>query len=233
VTARAGYPRLVVKHDEPGVLPLAEFQTIEDVLVGLRERGGRATHARRLLLGALFRDRQHRSAEELAGEVQAQAPDVNISTIYRNLDELVRLGVVDRSHLGGGPAAYHLTSVTHGHLICEQCGAMTEVPGEVFRDVAETLAARYGFTANPHRFSVIGRCADCQRHTAGRLRAARIQRHRDRWPARTTARSAAGREGNRIQLPEAENSRCGLPGPIQASSLGLLQVDGSCGSMAT
>ncbi len=40
---------------------------------------------------------------------------MNISTIYRNLDQLVRLGVIDRSHLGGGPAAYHLASATHGH----------------------------------------------------------------------------------------------------------------------
>ncbi len=157
----------MAKHDAPGVLPLAEFATVEDVLVGLRERGGRATHARRLLLSALFRDRKHRSAEELAEEVHAQAPDVNISTIYRNLDELVRLGVIDRSHLGGGPAAYHLASATHGHLVCEQCGAMTEVPSELFRDVAQTLASRYGFAVGPHKFGVIGRCVDCQRHDAG------------------------------------------------------------------
>ena len=157
----------MVMHAAPGVLPLAEFATIEDVLAGLRERGGRATHARRLLLSALFRDRQHRSAEELAEQVHTQAPEVNISTIYRNLDELVRLGVIDRSHLGGGPAAYHLASATHGHLVCEQCGAMTEVPSELFRDIADTLACRYGFTAAPHRFSIIGRCANCQRHEAG------------------------------------------------------------------
>jgi Fe2+ or Zn2+ uptake regulation protein len=105
----------VVQHDGPGVLPLAQFTTAEDVLAGLRERGGRATPARRLLLAALFRDRRHRSAEELADDVQAQAA-VNISTIYRNLGELVRLGVVGRSHLGSGPAAYHLASATHGHL---------------------------------------------------------------------------------------------------------------------
>ena len=160
----------MVKHDAPGVLPLAEFATIEDVLAGLRERGGRATHARRLLLSVLFRDRTHRSAEELAEQVHAQAPDVNISTVYRNLDELVRLGVVDRSHLGGGPAAYHLASATHGHLVCEQCGAMTEVPSQLFRDVAETLASTYRFAADPHRFSVIGRCANCQRRELGPLR---------------------------------------------------------------
>jgi Fur family transcriptional regulator, ferric uptake regulator len=152
----------VVKHDAPGALPLAECATIDDVLAGLRERGGRATLARTLLLSVLFRDRDHRSAEELAQEIHAQAPAVNISTIYRNLDELVRLGVVDRSHLGSGPAAYHLASTTHGHLACEQCGAMTEVPSDLFHDITQTLASRYGFTANPHKFGVTGRCADCQ-----------------------------------------------------------------------
>ena len=159
----------MVKHDAAGILPLAEFATIEDVLAGLRERGGRATTARRLLLSALFGDRKHRSAEELADEVHAQAPEVNISTIYRNLDELVRLGVVDRSRLGGGPAAYHLVSASHGHLVCGQCGAMTEVPSELFGDIASTLASRYGFAVDPHRFGVIGRCAGCQQRKAGPL----------------------------------------------------------------
>lgn len=93
------------------------------MLVGLRKRGdGRATPTRRLLLAALSHDRKHGSAEDLAGEVRAEAPDVSISTIYRNPDELVPLGVVDRAYLGGGPAAFHLASATHGYLACEQCG---------------------------------------------------------------------------------------------------------------
>ncbi len=159
----------MVKHGQSGVAPLGEFGTIEEVLARLRERGVRATPARRLLLGALFRDRTHRSVGELTGQVQAQAPDVNITTIYRNLDELVRLGVVDRSYLGGSTAAYHLASATHAHLFCEQCGAITEVPSELFRDITRTLAARYEFAVNPHNFSVVGRCANCQRHDTGQV----------------------------------------------------------------
>jgi len=163
VTAVSQISPAHVKHDEPGVVPLAQFRTIEDVLAGLRERGGRSTPARRLLLlTALFRDRAHRTAEDLADEVQGQAPDVNISTIYRNLDELVRLGVVDRAYLGGGPAAYHLASATHGHLVCEQCGSTTEVPAGLFGDLAAALASGYGFAVDLHRFAVTGRCASCQ-----------------------------------------------------------------------
>jgi Fur family transcriptional regulator, ferric uptake regulator len=151
-----------VRKGQPGVLPLADWRTIEDVLAGMRQRGIRVTHARRLLLSALFRDRNHRCAEELAAEVDALAPGVNLSTIYCNLDELVRLGVVDRTHLGGGAATYSLASAAHCHLVCEQCGSVTEVPTELFRELAEALAAKYGFAIDTERFAVLGRCANCR-----------------------------------------------------------------------
>jgi Fur family transcriptional regulator, ferric uptake regulator len=152
----------VVRDAQAGVRPAAERDAVDAVLARLRESGGRATPARRLLLGALFGNREHRSAEELAAEVQVQAPDVNISTIYRNLEELVRLGIVDRTHMGGGPAAYHLASAAHGHLVCEQCGSMTEVPDELFGSLARGASEQYGFTVDPHHFAVAGRCANCQ-----------------------------------------------------------------------
>lgn len=135
---------------------------IEDVLTLVRQRGGRATPARRLLLNALFCNQDHRSAEELAAEVHAAAPDVHLSTIYRNLEELERLGVVDSTRLGSGPATYHLASAAHGHLVCEKCGSMTEVPDEMFADLIRVVGTEYGFEINPHRFAVTGRCANCR-----------------------------------------------------------------------
>jgi len=135
---------------------------IEDVLALVRQHGGRATPARRLLLNALFGSRDHRSAEELAAEVHALAPDVHLSTIYRNLEELERLGVIDSTRLGNGPATYHLASAAHGHLVCEKCGTMIEVPDEIFADLVRVAVTDYGFTINPHRFAVTGRCAECQ-----------------------------------------------------------------------
>jgi Fur family ferric uptake transcriptional regulator len=152
----------VVRDIQAGKGPAAEPDAIDAVLAQLRERGGRITPARRFLLGVLFANRHHRSAEELAAEVQAQAPDVNISTIYRNLEELVRLGVVDRARMGTGPAAYHLASIAHGHLMCEKCGSMTEVPDELFDVLARRARERYGFMVDPHHFAVAGCCASCQ-----------------------------------------------------------------------
>ena len=144
----------------PGAAP-AEAATVDEVLALLREHGGRATSSRRLLLGALFAAHGHRTAEDLAAEVQAQSPDVHLSTIYRNLEELERLGVIVHAHLGHGPATYHLASAAHGHFVCEECGKMTEVPDELFAGLARAAASRYGFAIDPHHFAVLGRCRDC------------------------------------------------------------------------
>ncbi len=135
--------------------------TVDEVLALVRAQGGRVTPSRRLLLGALFAAHDHRTAEELAAVVQAQAPDVHLSTIYRNLEELERLGIVVHNHLGHGPVAYHLASAAHGHFVCEVCGRMIEVPDVLFDDLARSAADRYGFAIDPHHFAVLGRCRHC------------------------------------------------------------------------
>jgi Fur family ferric uptake transcriptional regulator len=134
---------------------------VEEVLERLREHGGRVTTSRRILLGCLFEQGPHRTAEELAHEVQRLAPDVHLSTIYRNLDELERLGVIVHSHLGHGPATYHLASETHGHLVCELCEGEVEAPEEFFRDLTAAAEREYGFVVDPRHFAVLGRCALC------------------------------------------------------------------------
>lgn len=136
---------------------------MDEVLELVRASGGRATASRRVLLEVLFgRDAHaHRSAEDLAAEVQARAPDVHLSTIYRNLEELERLGVIVHTHLGHGPATYQLAAGAHAHLICERCGRRIEAPDELFGALAEEAAARYGFRVDPRHFAILGRCAEC------------------------------------------------------------------------
>lgn len=126
-----------------------------------RRAGGRMTTSRRVLLNCLFEGRGHRSAEEIAAAVQERAPDVHISTIYRNLEELERLGVVEHVHLGHGPAIYHLAAESHGHFVCEGCGAVFEAPDEYFDGLAKVARDRVGLAINPHHFAVLGTCDAC------------------------------------------------------------------------
>jgi Fur family transcriptional regulator, ferric uptake regulator len=144
------------------VQPAPTTGTVEEVLKLLRARGCRITSSRRLLLHALFDAPGDRTAEDLADEVHSRAPDINLSTIYRNLDELERLGVVIHSHLGHGAATYHLAALAHGHLVCEECGAVVEVPEDVFQGLSRTARSRFGFDIHPYHFAVLGRCQKCR-----------------------------------------------------------------------
>jgi len=143
--------------------PAAEHHDlVEALLARMRAHGDRATPARRLLLQALADKPAHLTAERLAAKVRARAPDVNITTIYRNLDELERLKVVDRTRPLHGPATYHLAATAHGHLVCEECGTVIEVPGQFFAGLADQAREHYGFTIEPHRSSVAGLCSGCR-----------------------------------------------------------------------
>ncbi len=129
----------------------------------VRAHGGRATTARRLLVEVLLAQGGHLSAEELAEAVQATSPDIHVSTVYRNLDELERLGIVTHAHLGHGPATYHLAAHAHGHLVCEECGATIEVPLSLYAVLSKQADTRFGFAVNPGHSAVMGRCRACRR----------------------------------------------------------------------
>ena len=134
-----------------------------DELVGqLRVRGVRVTSARRALLAALVdAENHHLDAQDLSAAVQRAVPDVHLSTIYRSLDSLEELGLVDHVHFGHGRAIYHLADEPHQHLLCDVCGAVVEVPDDVFAELTSTVQRAYGFTIRPHHFAVIGRCRAC------------------------------------------------------------------------
>jgi Fe2+ or Zn2+ uptake regulation protein len=133
----------------------------EPILGMLRARGGRVTTCRRAILEAFLGLDGHITAEALTARVQVAQPDVHESTVYRFLDELERLGVVDHVHLGHGAAVYHLATDTHHHLVCDGCGTVVEVPEELFGELRGRLHTEFGFTLRPRHFAVTGRCSAC------------------------------------------------------------------------
>ena len=125
--------------------PRGATSTVEEALERIRSAGGRITPTKRLLLEILTADPTHRTTDELTAAVQAESPDVAASTTYRILEELERIGLVEHSHAGKGPATYHLRTAAHGHLVCQVCGTMTEADPSLFVELITEAAARYGF----------------------------------------------------------------------------------------
>jgi len=140
---------------------MTEVDQVDVILERMRAGGGRITSARRALVTALLEYDGHPTAEGLAAAVQARQPDVHQTTIYRILDDLERLGVVEHTHLGHGPAVYHLSESAHPHVVCERCGVVIEVERRAFDALARQLWENHAFVLHPGHFAVTGRCKDC------------------------------------------------------------------------
>lgn len=136
---------------------------VQATLDALRIEGGRVTSGRRAIVESLFRSGDHHvTADDLATSVQDDHPEVHLSTVYRTLESLERLGVVTRVALGPGAAVYHLADRAHHHLLCEGCGEVTEVASEALAPLAAELARRHGFTLSDAPLVLPGRCPACR-----------------------------------------------------------------------
>lgn len=134
---------------------------VEAILAELRANARRVTSSRRAILEAFVRDGGHVTAERLTTEVQRRHPDVHESTVYRFLDDLEELGIVDHVHLGHGPAVYHLAEDRHHHLVCQGCGTVVEFPPAIANPLRRKLHQTYGFDVDLRHFAIPGRCREC------------------------------------------------------------------------
>ena len=132
-----------------------------EALNAIRSSGGRVTETKRSVIEILASTDQHLSAEAVMEILHEQAPSVAPSTVYRILEELVRLHVIEHSHAGRGPVTYHLASHDHGHLVCQSCGAIIEAEPELFEMLTTLSEQRHGFIVDAHHFAVLGTCATC------------------------------------------------------------------------
>ena len=128
----------------------------------LRARGYRVTPQRQLVLEAVTQ-LEHGTPEEICATVQQTARGVNISTIYRALELLEQLGLVTHTHLGHGAPRYHLAAeAEHVHLVCSECGRITQIGPDEVEPLVTRLAEKYGFETDVGHLTVFGRCADCR-----------------------------------------------------------------------
>lgn len=126
----------------------------------LHQRGFRMTAQRQLVLAAV-RELGHATPEQICEHVQRTAPAVNITTVYRTLDLLERLGLVRHTHLGHGAPTYSEREHEHVHLVCHTCGRVLEARTDLLDGLAEQLRRETGFELDATHLALSGRCASC------------------------------------------------------------------------
>ena len=136
----------------------------QDISSKLIELGYRLTPQRMMVLSAIESSDRHISAEEIFTQVVAKYAHVNISTVYRTLELLKRLGLVTETDLGGGRFRYHSAEKGHHHhLICQECGAIIDLEESALTPLKEALLREYKFVADLRHLGIFGRCVKCRK----------------------------------------------------------------------
>ena len=129
----------------------------------LRSRGYRLTPQRQLVLEAVTA-LGHATPEDVFGWVRERSAAVNISTVYRTLELLEEVGLVNHAHLTHGAPTYHAAAAPeHVHLICRGCGDVIEVEPAEVAPMLDSLRHTHGFVADVGHLTVSGSCARCGR----------------------------------------------------------------------
>jgi Fur family ferric uptake transcriptional regulator len=135
----------------------------------LSEKGYRLTPQRLMILSAIESSSDHISAEEIYAQVAAKYPHVNISTVYRTLELLKKLGMVYEINLGEGRIRFHAEeSGHHHHLVCQECGVVIDIDESTLSSLRDILMRDYRFQAELRHVAVFGVCENCRKKKPGR-----------------------------------------------------------------
>lgn len=140
--------------------PRSQVETLNEAVAALRASGLRVSVARRVVLEALFSTDDPLSAEEIAEGVGA-LPASDLASVYRNLETLERLGLVQHVHLGHGAGRYVRAGREREYVVCERCGAHRAIAPQDLDGVRRAVQRATGFHAHFSHFPIVGLCGEC------------------------------------------------------------------------
>ena len=133
---------------------------IEEAIANLATAGLRVTKQRRAMLEVLSKVNKPLSAEETYSNLKKGSCD--LVTVYRSLEQLERVGVVQLGVRENGTKVYCLSHGNdhHRHLTCRSCGR-TEKVDVCMGDELEKVGKALGFSELSHIMEVYGVCPEC------------------------------------------------------------------------
>lgn len=130
----------------------------------LTDAGYRRGGARTALLDLLGEQQCARTVLEIEDELRASDRTIGRASIYRVLDELEQLHLVQRIEVGQGIARYERLAPDHHHhhLVCQICGAVVPFTDDTLESAIHRLSSETGFEVTGHDVVLHGRCAACR-----------------------------------------------------------------------
>ncbi len=136
----------------------------------LKEKGLKVTNQRLLVLEVLADHRdKHMTAEDIYELVKEDYPDIGLATIYRTVQLLREMQLVDRINLDDGCLRYEISDMSEGetkhhhhhHLICKTCGKVVPFEEDLLDELERLVEQETGFCVSDHELKFYGQCQEC------------------------------------------------------------------------
>ena len=135
----------------------------------LREKGLKVTNQRLLVLEVLADHRdKHMTAEDIYELVKEDYPDIGLATIYRTVQLLREMQLVDRINLDDECLRYEISDLFdgetkhhHHHLICKTCGKVVPFEEDLLDELERLVEQETGFKVSDHELKFYGQCEEC------------------------------------------------------------------------
>lgn len=132
----------------------------------LRNHSYKLTPQRQTILKAFLKNvDKHLSAEDIYMLVKNQYPEIGLATVYRTLDILAELGILQKNDFGDGRSRYEFSRHDehhHHHLICLHCGNVSEFDDDLLESLETIINKKSQFKVVDHDLKFYGYCKKCQ-----------------------------------------------------------------------
>ncbi len=125
--------------------------------------GWRLTPQRLMILQAIAKGEGHLGVDEIYRRVQEAYPYLDITTVYRTLHMLKKMGLVTEVGMGDR-LHFELTDPNgrHHHMVCRACGGAFDLSPRYLEELRQALVREFGFEPDLDNFTVTGVCAGCR-----------------------------------------------------------------------
>ena len=127
------------------------------------DRPHRNTRQRKLILEELQKLDTHPTAAKLYAIVRRRMPRISLGTVYRNLELLNQMGLVNKLDFSGSEARYDGDVHHHDHLRCVLCMRIDDAPGPPLVLEGERTEDLGGYKVLGRRLEILGLCPKCRR----------------------------------------------------------------------
>ena len=137
----------------------------EHTLATLASAGYRRGGARNAVVELLERQRCALTAQEIDDRLRTEGRSVGRASVYRILELLTEMRLVQRIDVGQGVARYERHQPDgdhHHHLVCDHCGRVAPFEDPALEQAIERVSSRLSFAVDDHDVVLHGACGDCR-----------------------------------------------------------------------